>query len=113
MNFPNYDNGLETITNHGLLWINLEKPTREKIATISKKFPIHELNMEDSLSKNQLPKIDRYDDHIFVILHFPTTTHKERTSPRFSQLSLFIGKNYLISIAWKLEYIKYFEFNEN
>lgn len=70
MNFPNYENGLETITNHGLLWINLEKPTREKIATISKKFPIHELNMEDSLSKNQLPKIDRYDDHFLLYFIF-------------------------------------------
>ena len=95
---PNHANGLETITNQGLSWINLEKPTREKIDIIAKKFPIHELNIEDCLSKNQLPKIDRYDDHIFVILQFPTTIHKERTSPSFSQLSLFIGKDYLISI---------------
>jgi len=98
MYFPNYVNGLESITNQDLLWINLEKPTREKIEIISKKFPIHELNIEDCLSKNQLPKIDRYEDHIFVILQFPTTIHKERTSPSFSQLSLFIGKDYLISI---------------
>ena len=98
MYFPNYVDGLESITNQNLLWINLEKPTREKLDIIAKKFPIHELNIEDCLSKNQLPKIDRYDDHIFVILQFPTTIHKERTSPSFSQLSLFIGKDYLISI---------------
>jgi magnesium transporter len=80
------------------MWVYLEKPTREKLEMISKKFPIHELNMEDCLSKNQLPKIDRYDDHVFVILQFPTTS-KEQTSPSFSQLSFFIGKDYLISIT--------------
>jgi len=97
VNFPSYIKGLETIHNRNLLWVYLEKPTRERLEIISKKFPIHELNMEDCLSKNQLPKIDRYDDHVFVILQFPTTS-KERTSPSFSQLSFFIGKDYLISI---------------
>jgi magnesium transporter len=96
--FPNYISGLETIQNQNLSWIYLEKPTREKIDIISKKFPIHELNIEDCLSKNQLPKIDRYDDHVFVILQFPTTT-KDRAASNFSQLSFFIGKDYLISIT--------------
>jgi Mg2+ and Co2+ transporter CorA len=34
---------------------------------ISEKFPFHELNLEDCLSKIQIPKIDRYEDHAFVI----------------------------------------------
>ncbi len=98
MDFPKYINGLETIHNRNLLWVSLEKPTREKLEVISKKFPVHELNLEDCLSKNQLPKIDRYDDHIFVILQFPTS-NKEQKSSGFSQLSFFIGKDYLISIS--------------
>jgi magnesium transporter len=98
MYFPNYIKGLDEIRNQDLLWVNLEQPTRNKMDIIAKSFHIHELNIEDCLSKNQLPKIDRYDDHIFVILQFPTITNKERTSPSFSQLSLFIGKDYLISI---------------
>ncbi len=98
MDFPNYVNGLESINNQNLLWVYLERPTREKMDIVSKNFPIHELNIEDCLSKNQLPKIDRYDDHIFVILQFPTSL-KERAAPNFTQLSLFIGKDYLISIT--------------
>src|SRR6187551_3497520 len=97
LDFPDYVNGLETINNQNLSWVYLERPTREKMDIVSKNFPIHELNIEDCLSKNQLPKIDRYDDHVFIILQFPTT-QKEKTSPKFSQLSLFIGKDFLISI---------------
>ncbi len=89
--------GVESIQNENLDWVHVEKPSRGKLDTIAKMFPIHELNIEDCLSKNNLPKIDRYDDHIFIILQFPTT-HKDKTSPRFSQLSLFVGKNYLITI---------------
>jgi magnesium transporter len=97
MHIPHHIQGLETIQNENLEWIHVEKPTREKMDIIAKRFPIHELNMEDCLSKNNLPKIDRYDDHIFIILHFPTI-HKDKTSPSFSQLSIFVGKNFLITI---------------
>jgi magnesium transporter len=90
--------GLESIQNGNLLWMNLEKPTRAKMDFISKSFLLHELNIEDCLSKNQLPKIDRYEDQIFIILQFPTTI-REQGASNFSQLSLFIGKDYLLSIT--------------
>src|ERR671916_166893 len=76
MHLPNHIQGLETVQNDKLSWVNIEKPTRDKLDIISPKFSLHELNIEDCLSKNQLPKIDRYEDHIFIILQFPTT-HKE------------------------------------
>jgi magnesium transporter len=97
MNIPHHIQGLETVQNENLVWIYIEKPTREKMNIIAKRFPIHELNIEDCLTKNNLPKIDRYEDHIFIIFQLPTT-QKDKTSPSFSQLSLFVGKNYLITI---------------
>ena len=97
MLIPNHIKGIEKVHNDNLLWVNIEKPTREKMDIIAKRFALHELNIEDSLSKNQLPKIDRYDDHIFIILQFPTT-QKEKSFQRFSQLSLFVGRNFLITI---------------
>ncbi len=97
MLIPNHIKGIEKVHNDNLLWVNIEKPTREKMDAIAKRFALHELNIEDSLSKNQLPKIDRYDDHIFIILQFPTT-QKEKSFQRFSQLSLFVGRNFLITI---------------
>jgi magnesium transporter len=97
MYLPKHLKGVESVSNDELLWIYIEKPTREKMSIVANNFSLHELNIEDSLSKNQLAKIDRYDDHIFINLQFPTT-QKELTTPRFSQLSLFVGKNHLITI---------------
>ena len=87
---------VEKINNNGNLWIDIEKPTRNKI-DILRKFPFNELNLEDCLSKINITKIDRYEDHIFIILHFPTS-HKEKGIPRFSQLSIFAGMNYLVTV---------------
>lgn len=91
---------IESVTNNGLTWINIQKPTREKMNIIGKRYKFHELNIEDSLSKIQIPKIDRYEDHFFMTLHFPIKeeNHKENSSPRISQLSIFAGADYLLTM---------------
>ncbi|HEU0144797.1 MAG TPA: magnesium transporter CorA family protein [Nitrososphaera sp.] len=84
------------VKNNGFIWIDIAKPTREEMKKLAERFPFHELNLEDCLSKIQIPKIDRYEDHVFVILNFPTL-EKERI-PRFSQLASFIGSGYLVTV---------------
>src|SRR4029078_2098305 len=89
--------GLESITNKSLTWTDIQKPTRDKMSTLEQLYPFHELNIEDCLSKIQIPKIDRYEDHIFVILHFPTLD-KEKSIPRTTQLAIFAGFDYLVTV---------------
>jgi magnesium transporter len=84
------------LKNNGFIWIDIVKPNRDEIKKLGERFPFHELNLEDCLSKFQIPKIDRYEDHIFVILNFPTL-EKERI-PRSSQLAVFIGSGFLVTI---------------
>ena len=89
---------IEKINNDGNLWIDIEKPTRKLLVEeLGKRYNFHELNLDDCLSKIQIPKIDRYKDHIFIILQFPTS-QKEKGIPRFSQLSIFAGMNYLVTV---------------
>jgi magnesium transporter len=84
------------IKNNGFVWIDIAKPTRDEMKKLAERFPFHELNLEDCLSKIQIPKIDRYEDHIFVILNFPAL-EKERI-PRSSQLASFLGSGYLVTV---------------
>ena len=87
----------ETVINNGLVWTDMQRPAYADLSEISRDHPsFHKLNFEDSLSKIQIPKIDRYDDHLFVVLHFPTSD-KERGFV-FSQLSMFVGSDYLITV---------------
>ncbi len=92
-----YDDQFTSIQNDGLLWVDVRNPTREKMHNLGSKYSFHELNIEDCLSKIQIPKIDKYEDHVFVTLHFPAGNHGSKI-PRISQLSIFIGSNYLITV---------------
>lgn len=87
---------LETISSNGVLWTNIQKPTYSDMTVLGQKYPFHRLNLEDCLSKIQIPKIDRYEDHTFVILHFPTPDKEKGFL--FSQLAIFIGTDYLVTI---------------
>lgn len=86
------------IKNNSFIWIEIDRPTRDQMKKLAERFPFHELNLEDCLSKIQIPipKIDRYEDHVFVLLNFPSL-EKERIL-RASQLAMFIGSGYLVAI---------------
>jgi magnesium transporter len=86
----------ETISSNGVVWLNMQKPTFADMSTLGQKYPFQRLNLEDSLSKIQIPKIDRYGDHIFIILHFPTPDKEKGFL--FSQLAIFMGTDYLVTI---------------
>lgn len=87
---------LQEITNNSFRWVNVVKPTREEMNALGREFHFHELNLDDCLSKIQIPKIDRYEDHIFIILHFPTVGQDK--FPKSAQLATFIGHNYLVTV---------------
>ncbi len=85
----------QSIQNKNLTWIDIQNPTRKKLLGLAK-YHFHELNIEDCLSKIQIPKLDSYDDHVFVILNFPVI-NKDR-GPQPSQLAIFAGNDYLVTV---------------
>lgn len=90
---------VETIQGNGFSWIDIQNPDRTEIERLGQMYNFNTLNLDDSISKIQLAKIDNYDDHSFIILHFPPMALK-RGLPRFNQLAIFIGKDYLVTIHY-------------
>jgi len=88
---------LESITWDDLTWINIERPTERETGYLAKNYPFHHLDLDDCLSRIQRPKIDEYEDYLFLVFHFPVFNKEARvTTP--SQVSVFIGENYLITL---------------
>jgi magnesium transporter len=48
------------------IWLDYCEPTREDLATIGEEFNLHALAVEDAVDEHQRPKLDRYDDHLFL-----------------------------------------------
>ena len=88
---------LDEITRNGLRWVNIEKPTHAETEYLAQNYPFHPLDLDDCLSRIQRPKIDEYDEYLFIVFHFPLF-RKEAEVTVASQLSIFIGKDYLITI---------------
>lgn len=87
----------ETINGDNFSWIDLVNPVRKDVEVLAKKYNFNALNIEDSLAKFELPKIDVYDDHVFIILHFPPLASRS-VMPKVSQLAIFIGRDFLVTI---------------
>jgi len=88
---------VESISNGKLTWFYVEKPTLAAVEFLKQKFNFHPLNLNDVLSRMQRPKIDEYDDHLFIVLHFPVFD-KQAMITRPSEVDVFIGENYIVTV---------------
>ena len=88
---------LESLTWGDLTWVNIGRPTEKETEYLAQNYPFHPLDLDDCLSRIQRPKIDEYKDYLFLVFHFPVFSKEARvTTP--SQVSVFIGQNYLITL---------------
>jgi len=89
--------GVESVVWQGLTWVNIERPTRRQMSYLARAFHFHPLDLDDCMTKVQLPKIDEYEDYLFIVLHFPVFSRRTRaTQP--SQVSIFIGEDYVVTV---------------
>ena len=88
---------LQSVSGEGATWISIDRPTPKQLHYLAQLYPFHPLDMEDCLSRRQLPKIDEYPDYLFILLHFPVFNKPAKvTQP--SQVAIFLGRNYLVTV---------------
>ncbi|MFQ5813749.1 MAG: magnesium/cobalt transporter CorA [Anaerolineae bacterium] len=88
---------VETITYGKVTWTNIERPTPEDIEVLRRNYNFHPLDLEDCLSKIERPKIDEYEDYLFIVMHFPVYDPDQHIS-RPSEVDFFIGSGYLVTV---------------
>jgi magnesium transporter len=88
---------VEQIDSSGLRWVNIECAGALERTWLEENFDFHALDLEDVLSRNQRPKIDVYDDYLFIVLHFPVF---DSAAGRLGtgELDLFVGPGYVVTI---------------
>src|SRR5512132_2513679 len=88
---------VEEIAAEGLRWVKIDRPGALEQAWLEENFDFHALDYEDVLSRNQRPKIDVYDDYLFIVLQFPIF---DPSVGRLNagELDIFVGAGVLITI---------------
>ncbi len=86
-----YDEGVQ-------LWVDAENPTDEESKILLEGvFNFHPLAIEDCIAVSERPKVDDYDNYIFMVIHavdYRQSSHVFQTT----ELNLFVGKNFLVTV---------------
>jgi magnesium transporter len=88
---------VQTLAYGKVTWTNIENPVSEDIEHLRRNFSFHPLDLEDCLSKIERPKIDEYEDYLFIVMHFPMYD-LDRQISQPAEVDFFIGANYLVTV---------------
>jgi magnesium transporter len=77
-------------------WVDLENPTDVEIKDILENvFHFHPLAIEDCVTPSPLPKIEDYDDYLFMVTHAVDFSRADKFAS--TELDLFLGKEFLVT----------------
>jgi len=80
-----------------VVWLDLGDPDTADLDVLTEEFGLHPLAVEDAVHEHQRPKLDRYDDHLFLsayAVHLDEATGTVATS----ELAAFITPRALITV---------------
>ena len=79
------------------VWIGLHEPTPEEFESVRTELGLHELAVEDAVKAHQRPKLEVYDDDLFVVLK--TARYDDLAEAvQFQELQVFIGDHYVVTV---------------
>ena len=83
-------------------WINIDGLHQtDLIEKVGKNFNLHSLVLEDILHTDQRPKMDDYEDYLFLVLKM-LTFDRETKELRTEQFSLVLGPDYVLTFQEKV-----------
>jgi magnesium transporter len=79
------------------VWMDVCEPTEHEFALIAEEFTLNPLAVEDALHERQRPKLDRYEDHLFISL-YDVGLDSQSGELATSELAIFASPRYLITV---------------
>jgi len=80
-----------------IVWLDITDPTSHEFALIAEEFSLNPLAVEDARNQGQRPKLDHYDDHVFISL-YDVDLDRVTGELNASELSVFAAPRYLITV---------------
>lgn len=87
----------------GFVWLGLHEPDEHQMTSVARTFGLHELMVEDAVLAHQRPKLERYDDLLFLVLrtvnyveHESVTTTNEIVET--GEIMIFTGPDFVVSV---------------
>jgi magnesium transporter len=87
----------------GFVWLGLYEPTEEELTSISERYGLHPLAVEDAVYAHQRPKLEHYDEALFMVLKTARYVEHEQLTATSEvvdtgEVMVFLGENYVITV---------------
>jgi magnesium transporter len=79
------------------VWVGLHDPEAEELDRVAKAFSLHPLAVEDALKAHQRPKLERYDDGLFLALKTLWYVDED-DAVETGEINLFVGRSYVVTV---------------
>lgn len=80
-----------------MAWIGLYRPSEAQLIELAELFDLHELAVEDAIVAHQRPKLERYGETLFIVLHAARYLD-DKEEVEFGELHLFVGPQFVITV---------------
>lgn len=84
-------------TERPMAWIGMAHPNARQVQQVARIFDLHPLAVEDAIVAHQRPKLERYDDTLFVVLRSASYDDATETVD-FGEIHVFIGPDFVITV---------------
>jgi magnesium transporter len=79
------------------VWIGLYEPTEEEFDSLRREFELHPLAVEDAIHAHQRPKLEVYDEMVFLVLK--TARYVDPTEViELGEVLVFLGEDFVITV---------------
>lgn len=79
----------------GFLWIGLFEPSLEELTHFAEPLNLHPLAVEDAVEAHQRPKVERYENHLFMSIKTVTYDNDDIET---AEINAFLGQHYLVTV---------------
>jgi magnesium transporter len=80
------------------LWLHFDTPTEQELEFLKENFAIHHLTIEDIVNQNQRPKIEPFENYVYLAIHPLRREAKWEIEP--SELDLLLGRGWIVSVHY-------------
>ncbi|GAB3693873.1 magnesium/cobalt transporter CorA [Corynebacterium nasicanis] len=85
----------------GFVWLGLREPDAQQMEKVADQFGIHPLIVEDAVTAHQRPKVERYDDQLFLVvrsIRFRAEASETREIISTGEVQMLIGPDFIITV---------------
>jgi magnesium transporter len=83
----------------GFVWIGLYEPSQSLLQSVQHQFGLHDLAVEDAHKAHQRPKLEQYQDSLFVVIRTAQfAAGDESRRLELGETHVFVGTDYVVTV---------------